>query len=103
MILEELVREEVNKQTNGTLELTEQMLEKCIQEIKDNCDNLDEMPDTVSDFIANEFAQCDICGEYVPIDYITDAGRYRVCSCVECRQEAIDRTNFNPRREWGTY
>lgn len=106
MILTELVREELIKQTEQQLPITESVLNRFVEEVKNNCDNLAEIPDIISSFLSDNFVQCEICGEYVEQENVVKTEgwhEYNTCGDVYCINEAIDRANFDPRREWGTY
>lgn len=106
MILTELVKEEVIKQTAQQLSLTESVLNRFVEEVKNNCDNLAEIPDIISDFLSDNFVQCEVCGEYIERENAVKAGGWReydTCGDAYCIDEAVDRANFSPRREWGTY
>ena len=106
MILTELVKEEVIKQTAQQLSLTESVLNRFVEEVKNNCDNLAEIPDIISDFLSDNFVQCEMCGEYVERENAVKAGgwyEYDTCGNSDCINEAAYRANFNARKEWGTY
>lgn len=106
MILTELVREELIKQTEQQLPITESVLNRFVEEVKNNCDNLAEIPDIISSFLSDNFVQCEICGEYVEQENVVKTEgwhEYNTCGDVYCINEAVNRANFDPRREWGTY
>lgn len=54
-------------------------------------------------FIRDNYAQCEICGEYHnPDDMSWEYGRL-VCGATTCVMQAEDDYKFDPRKEWGTY
>lgn len=64
---------------------------------------LSDIIEALDSFIKDNYAQCEICGEYYnPDDMSWEYGRL-VCGATTCVMQAENDHNFNPHREWGTY
>lgn len=64
---------------------------------------LSDITEALDGFIKDNYAQCEICGEYYnPDDMSWEYGRL-VCGAPTCVMQAEDDHKFNPQKEWGTY
>lgn len=79
-------------------------------DIIDNLSDTDTFADLnniMADYIANNYTQCEQCGEYHLNDHIQTIqgphGWQRVCSNKDCELCAYDSVHFDPHREWATY
>ncbi len=107
-ILEQIIANEMEKRLNRKPSATE--CRDAYLDVIDNFEYTDALTDIsniLADYIANNYTQCEQCGEYHLNDHIQtiDGPRcsQRVCSNKDCELCAYDSVHFDPHREWGTY
>lgn len=70
-------------------------------------DCLDDIANILSDYIKNNYTQCEQCGEYHLNDHIQTIqgpeGWQKVCNNKDCELNAYTDVNYNKCREWATY
>lgn len=64
---------------------------------------LSDITEALDSFIKDNYAQCEICGEYYKFDEIEHYYGREVCQKTSCRVNAYDDYKFNPQKEWGAY
>lgn len=108
MFLAEIIKAEIIKQTKDLYEPTEDVINECKAYLEEcGAEKADEIPDLISDYIADNLIQCEICERYIPVGMeerrTFGLREYVLCPDVECHKEAHAQAHFSPRREWGTY
>lgn len=70
-------------------------------------DTFADLNNIMADYIANNYTQCEQCGEYHLNDQMQTIqgpeGWQKVCSNKDCELNAYTDVNYNKCREWATY
>lgn len=107
-ILEQIITNELEKRLNRKPSPTE--CRDAYSDVVDNFEYTDALTDIsniLADYIANNYTQCEQCGEYhrnTEMQIISGPLRHKkVCSNKDCELCAYDSVHFDAQREWGTY
>ena len=107
-MLQLIITNELKKRFGRTVSPAEQY--NAFKYVSDNIDvnaTLDDIRDTLADFITDNYCVCDKCGEWVLRSETTHIDGpyhcYCVCHNTDCEQAAYYDANHDETREWATY
>lgn len=64
---------------------------------------ISDIVEALEGYINDNYAQCNMCGEYHNPDDMIEHYGYMVCDVLECKVRAADAHEFDPHKEWGAY